>query len=145
MLFSEVAVAFIKDAEGFRSQAYQDQVGVWTLGYGSTQVAGRQVQQGDSIEDVQAEFELREILRTLSATLTNALTRPVSQSQFDALLSLAYNVGVQDVLTSTLLKKLNLGDVHGAAEEFPRWDHAGGAVDPGLLSRRLREKSLFLS
>lgn len=142
---SEAGIAFIKDAEGFRSKAYQDSVGVWTIGFGSTSIFGRSVLPSDVIEEVQADYELREYLRETCATLGPHLLHTTSQVQDDALLSLAYNVGVQDVLKSTLLRLLNEGKVEAAAEEFPRWDHAGGAVDPGLLSRRLREKSLFLS
>jgi lysozyme len=69
----------------------------------------------------------------------------VSQQQFDALCSLAYNVGCGSVTKSTLLKKLNAGDIPGAAAEFVKWDHAGGKELAGLKARREAEAAQFLS
>ena len=70
---------------------------------------------------------------------------PTTQGQFDALVSFAYNVGSRALSTSTLLKKLNAGDIKGAADEFLRWNKSGGKVMPGLTNRRKAERALFLS
>ena len=69
----------------------------------------------------------------------------LTQGQFDALVSFTYNLGARSLSTSTLLKKLNAGDYRGAADEFPRWNKAGGQVLAGLTRRREAERSLFLS
>lgn len=68
---------------------------------------------------------------------------PLTQGQFDALVSFAFNCGSLALSTSTLLKKLNSGDYEGAASEFMRWIHAGGKTITGLQRRRLLEKRLF--
>jgi lysozyme len=69
---------------------------------------------------------------------------PLTQNQFDALVSFVFNLGVGNFRTSTLLKKLNAGDNDGAAQEFGRWIHAGGKALPGLVRRREAERALFL-
>ncbi|MGL4733219.1 MAG: lysozyme, partial [Fusobacteriaceae bacterium] len=68
----------------------------------------------------------------------------INKNQFDALVSFCYNCGSGNLQTSTLLRKLNAGDYPGAAEEFPRWNRAGGKVLNGLIKRREAEKELFL-
>ena len=80
-------------------------------------------------------------------TIGYGWTHPVelTQGQFDALVSFAYNVGSRALSTSTLLKKLNAGDIKGAADEFLRWNKSGGKVMPGLTNRRKAERALFLS
>lgn len=78
-----------------------------------------------------------DVLKIVKAKLT--------QGQFDALVSFAYNVGSRALSTSTLLKKLNAGDIKGAADEFLRWNKAGGKVMNGLTRRREAERALFLS
>lgn len=69
----------------------------------------------------------------------------LTKGQFDALVSFAYNVGSRALSTSTLLKKLNAGDIKGAADEFLRWNKAGGKEMPGLTKRRKAEREVFLS
>lgn len=68
----------------------------------------------------------------------------INQNQFDALVSLTYNIGEQAFKDSTLLAKLNKGDIKGAAEQFPRWNKGGGQVLKGLVRRRADERELFL-
>ena len=70
---------------------------------------------------------------------------PVTQNQFDALVSFTYNLGAGNLRSSTLLKKLNAGDYAGAADEFPKWNKAGGKELAGLTRRRNAERDLFLS
>ena len=69
---------------------------------------------------------------------------PLTQGQFDALVSLTFNIGVAQFQKSTLLRKLNAGDLAGAAEEFLRWNKAGGKVAEGLVRRRVAEKGRFV-
>jgi lysozyme len=112
-----------------------------TIGWGHT--AG--VQLGDTCTQAQADawFQTdalwagQAILRTVDVALT--------QNQFDALVSFTFNVGVGAEAASTLLKVLNAGNYQAAADQFLRWDHVNGVVDPGLTRRRQAEQALFLS
>ena len=113
MQTSDKGIALIKQFEGCKLTAYQDSVGVWTIGYGWTQpVDGKPIRAGMTI-------------------------KPVSYTHLRA---------HETVLsTSTLLRKLNAGDYAGAADEFLRWNKAGGKVLNGLTRRREAERALFLS
>ncbi len=77
--------------------------------------------------------------------VNNAVTVPLNQDQFDALVSFTFNLGEGNLKSSTLLKKVNAGDFAGAAQEFQRWNKAGGKVLPGLTRRRACEALLFQS
>lgn len=110
----------------------------WTVGFGDT--GG--VCQGQQITEADAEARLARKVSGFEAAVSRALKRPVTENQFSALVCFAYNViGWAD---STLIKKINAGDVQGAADEFPKWDHAGGKVLAGLTKRRALERELFL-
>jgi lysozyme len=139
MRVSEECVSEIKAAEGFRSQAYPDAVGVWTIGYGST--AG--VKAGDRITEVEADRRLRLHVAAIERTLPLDVSVTLTQGQFDALVDFEYNLGRGALDHSTLLELLNRGDYSGAAAQFPRWCHAGDTLLPGLLKRRLQEQSWF--
>ena len=83
---------------------------------------------------------------TITSTPSRAAARvKLNQNQFDALVSFTYNLGAGALGSSTLLGKLNRGDFEGAADEFPKWNKAGGKVLNGLVKRRAAERSLFLS
>jgi len=129
----------IKHFEGLRLNAYQCSAHVWTIGYGHT--AG--VQPGDTVTDEQAEALLLQDIAEAERSVNHSLTVPVTQNQFDALVSFTFNVGSGNLRASTLLKKLCAGNTAGAAEEFLRWVNAGGKKSPGLLVRREAEKALF--
>ena len=92
-----------------------------------------------------AEELLRFVLERYEKGVERYVQVPISQNQFDALVSFAYNVGLNNLRTSTLLKKLNAGLYKEAAEQFPRWNRSGGKVLRGLTIRRRKEKELFLS
>ncbi|MEL6326935.1 MAG: lysozyme [Cyanobacteria bacterium J06626_23] len=130
----------IKSFEGLRLTAYQDAVGVWTIGYGTT----RNVRRGMQITRTQAEAFLQEDLVRFEQAVNDAVKVPINDNQFSALVSFAYNVGSGALRSSTLLKKLNQGDIRGAANELPRWNKAGGRVLAGLTRRRNAERALFL-
>jgi GH24 family phage-related lysozyme (muramidase) len=131
----------IKDFEGLRLNSYRDAVGVWTIGYGHTRTAGP----GQRITNEQAIALLRQDVATFEKAVTSAVRVPVTNNQFAALVSFAYNVGSGALNSSTLLRRLNAGDASGAANEFLRWNRAGGQVLAGLTRRREAERDLFLS
>ena len=138
---SQKGIDLIKSFEGCRLTAYQDSVGVWTIGYGHT--AG--VYQGMTITEKEAEDFLRSDLGTSESAVNRLVTYSMNQNQFDALVSFTFNVGSGNFGSSTLLKKLNQGDITGAANEFDKWIQAGGQVLEGLVKRRAAEKELFLN
>jgi lysozyme len=129
--------------EGKRLKAYQDSVGIWTIGYGTTFYPdGQKVKQGDSITEERADFLLK--WQVLSkAVVVDSLVK-VNQHQFDALVSFAYNVGTGALKKSTLLKKVlvNPNDP-SIADEFRKWCRAGGVVLKGLQARREAEQALY--
>jgi len=130
---------FIKSWEGCRLKAYDDGVGVWTIGYGHT----KGVKYGDECTQEQADAWFDEEIEQFGNQV-NALVIPdVPQHQFDALVSLAYNIGVGAFSKSTLLKKLNDHDYLGAAEQFDVWNKGGGMVMIGLVRRRSAERNIF--
>ena len=147
MKISSRGLELIKDFEGFSSTSYLDVVNIPTIGWGNTFYEdGTKVKLGDQISKTDA-LKLLEVVanRDFADKIFPAIKVPVSQSQFDAMCSLAYNIGVGAFLKSTLLKKVNAGDFTGAGEEFLRWNKAGGKEVLGLTRRRERERQLFLS
>lgn len=138
---SQAGVNLIKSFEGCRLTAYQDSAGVWTIGYGHT--SG--VKKGMTITEAQAEAYLKGDLGTAENAVNGKVTYSIKQNQFDALVSFTYNVGSGNFGSSTLLKKLNQGDITGAANEFDKWNKAGGQVLEGLVRRRAAEKAMFLN
>ena len=135
----------IRGHEGLRLVAYLDSVGVWTIGYGDT---GPDVVKGLTITKVQAEERLRKRLREFEGYVNRAVKVKLTQNQFDALVSLVYNIGPTNFNASTLLRKLNASDYVGAADQFLVWNK--GRVDGklvvinGLTNRRHEERELFL-
>lgn len=134
----------IKSSEGLHLRAYPDPgtgAEPWTIGYGST--GG--VTQGMSITVPQAEQRLQSDLSRVEATVDRLAAVPLTQGQFDALVSFTYNVGEGNFAHSTLLRLVNAGDFTAAAEQFGRWVRAGGKVLPGLVTRRAAERAIFES
>lgn len=142
MNISNKGINLIKQFEGLELKAYKDSVGVLTIGYGST---GPHVTVGMTITESQAETLLKKDLSRFEKGVDDLVTVPLNQNQFDALVSFSFNLGLGNLKSSTLLRKLNSLDYIGAANEIPRWDKAGGKVLKGLTRRRLAEKELFLS
>ncbi|MGD1865882.1 MAG: lysozyme [Phormidesmis sp.] len=130
----------IKSFEGLRLRAYRDAVGIWTIGFGTT----RGVQPGMSITEKKAIEFLQEDLSRFEKSINDSVKTTINDNQFSALASFTYNVGPGAFRSSTLLRKLNAGDVRGAADEFPRWNRAGGRPLAGLTRRRNAERLLFL-
>lgn len=146
MQTSDKGIALIKEFEGCKLTAYQDSVGVWTIGYGWTQpVDGKPIRAGMTINQETAERLLKTGLVSYESDVSRLVKVGLTQGQFDALVSFTYNLGARSLSTSTLLRKLNAGDYVGAADEFMRWNKAGGKVLNGLTRRREAERALFLS
>jgi len=132
----------IKDFEVFRSKAYRDPVGIWTIGYGF--IDG--VQEGDTITKEDAERRLIDELEKYERGVMEATGGNVTQSQFDALVSFAYNLGTNALRSSTLLKKVNQNpDDPSIRAEFLKWVNAGGKKLKGLVARRTAESDLYFS
>lgn len=140
MKINQEGIELIKRFEGCRLEAYLDCVGVPTIGYGHI----KDVQIGQTITQEQAEEFLKEDLDTVEQSIPNLVKVSLTGNQFSALCSFCFNLGLHALAESTLLKKLNAGDIQGAANEFKKWDHAGGRANAGLLKRRLAERDLFL-
>lgn len=146
MKTSQAGIGLIKRFEGFSGKPYRCPADIPTIGYGSTRYAdGREVSMSDQpITEAQAVQLLADTLGRYEKGVTGLVTVPLTQSQFDALVSFAYNLGLGNLGNSTLLKKLNNRDYSGAADEFPRWVRGGGKILPGLVARREAERKLFL-
>lgn len=136
----------ITDREGNVLTAYQDSVGIWTIGVGHTSAAGLpKVGKGLKITAAESDEILSRDLKTFEAGVRAAVKVPLNQNEFDALVSLAFNIGVGAFSKSTLVKKLNAGDRAGAADQFFVWNKAGGKALKGLTTRRQAERKQFLS
>lgn len=143
---NEDGIIIVKSFEGLRLQAYQDSVGIWTIGYGHTSMAGPpDVYPGMVITEAEADQILRRDLDLFEAGVTRGIAIATNSDQFSAMVSFAFNVGLGAFRDSTLLRKHNAGDFAGAANEFLRWVYAGGQVLPGLERRRKAERALYLS
>lgn len=145
MNISKAGIDLIKEFEGCYLKAYKCPAGVWTIGYGTTEpINGVKIHEGMTITQKQADDLLIQNLKTYESAVNKYVTYTINQNQFDALVSFTYNCGTGALKTSTLLEKLNKGDVQGAANEFLRWNKANGKVLNGLVRRREAERKLFL-
>jgi lysozyme len=143
MKTSERGIELIKSMEGCRLKAYPDPGSgnePWTIGYGCT----HNVHRGMTITQEDAEAMLRQELRVYEAAVEHALHVSVKQHQFDALVSLCWNVGPRNLLGSTVLRKANENDHKAAADAFLLWNKAAGKVMPGLVKRRKAERVMYL-
>ena len=132
----------IKKFEGLSLDVYDDVIGLKTVGYGHLIKEGEDF--GKSISQEQADELLRRDVQTVEKCVTSLVRHPISQNEFDALCSFTFNLGCRALQSSTLLKLINVGDIEGAAEQFLRWNRAGGNVVKGLTNRRIAERALFL-
>ena len=140
MNISEAGLELIKRHEGMRLIAYQDSVGIWTVGYGHT---GSDVGPGVTISKEEAAELLREDIGEAEACIEEHVMVDLTQGQYDALCSFVFNLGCGAFMRSTLLRMLNESDYDGAAQQFLRWVNAGGQKLPGLVKRRADEMALF--
>lgn len=140
MNISQAGIDLIKHFEGVKLKAYVCPAGVLTIGVGST---GPHVKPGMTITAAEADAMLRKDLRRFEEAVSIMVHEPLEQHEFDALTSLAFNIGTSAFCTSTLLKKLNKGDKAGAQACFHDWRKGGGKVLPGLVRRRAAEAKMF--
>ena len=146
MNVSREGIELVKKYEGFRSKPYLDAVAVATIGYGTTVYpSGKKVTMRDpAVTEAEATFLLTTMIEKQYGKAVNDLVVPeIGQHMFDALVSFTYNLGVGNLKSSTLLKKVNALDFGGAAEEFKKWNKAGGKVLSGLTKRRADEEAMF--
>ena len=137
---NQAGLELIKSFEGYREDAYLCPAGVWTIGWGTT----KNVRKGQITNPEEAENFLKRDLKIFEAQVAELVKVALTSNQFSALVSFAYNCGAGALKSSTLLKKLNQEDYLGAAEEFLKWNKAGGKMLAGLTRRRVAERSLFL-
>ncbi|MEL6439254.1 MAG: lysozyme [Cyanobacteria bacterium J06621_8] len=146
---SSLAINIVKEFEGFKDHAYIDTDGTPVIGYGLSRINGRRVSLGDRINQHQAHQALNLHLEEIHQELARVVEVPLNEHQLSALASISFNVGVDSIKESTLLRKINTQDYLGAANEFLRWDKAnlrGRLVRlPGLTRRRQAERKLFLA
>ena len=158
MKVSQKCINQIKQDEGVRNRPYQCPALLWTVGVGhvidpkhaKVPMADRKqlpipagwdrVLSNEEIDDI-----LRKDLNRFEAGVLRLIKVPLTQGQFDALVSFSFNVGLGNLQNSTLRMKLNRGDYEGAAEQFLVWTKAGGRVLKGLVIRRTHEKEMFES
>lgn len=136
---SQEGISLIKKFEGCELTAYQCSAGVWTIGYGHT----KGIEEGMEITQQEAEDMLVEELHEYENYINDNVTAPLSQNQFDAMVSWVYNLGPANLKASTLLKVLNAGDYDGVPAQIKRWNKAGGVTLDGLIRRREAESLLF--
>ena len=142
---NDAGVRLVHEFEGCKLEAYPDP-GTggepWTIGFGST---GPDIGPGTVWTQEEADARFLDDLTKFGDGVDRLVRVPLTDNQFAALVSFAYNVGLGALAGSTLLRKLNAGDYQGAADQLPRWNKAAGRVLPGLVRRRAAERELFLS
>lgn len=137
---SAASLVAIATYEGYRGNAYQDSVGVPTIGFGET--AG--VKMGDKTTPERALVQLLASTEKHADAIRACIHVPLYQHEFDAYVSLSYQIGAGAFCRSTLIKKLNKGDYTGACNELDKWVYAGGKKLPGIVKRRQKEKEMCL-
>lgn len=135
--------ALIEAFEGRFLTAYQDSVGVWTIGYGHTSAAGEPyVSQGMTITGLEADRILAADLAKVERQVEQYIKAPLNQAQFDALVSFTFNLGPGNLSRSSLCRRVNAGD-YMISNEFAKWNRAGGNVLTGLTRRRRAEAAMW--
>jgi len=143
---SEQGLALIRRFEGCRLTAYKCPAGVMTIGYGRTgTMDGQSITEGVTITQEKAEALLREDVARFAKGVEDLLSRPATQGQYDAMVSLAFNIGINGFRESTVRARFNAGQIPGAAEAFILWVKAKGMMLEGLVRRRAAEIVRFMS
>jgi lysozyme len=138
---SKKGIQVIKEFEGCKLKSYQDIVGVWTIGYGFT----KGVSPNDTMTQTECEERLLEELASYEQAVHEGTGGEYTQNQFDAMVSLAWNIGIAGFRKSSVLKAHVRGDYQAAARAFGLWNKAGGKVVAGLTRRRAAESVLYLT
>ena len=140
LALSAVALVGIAVHEGYEGSAYQDIVGIWTIGFGTTDG----VRPNQTITPVAALQRKLTDVQKFEGALKQCVTVPLSQNEYDAYRSLAYNIGSGAFCNSTLVRLLNQGRYDMACQQILRWNRAGGQVVQGLVNRRQAEYKLCI-
>lgn len=149
MTFSDACVELVKESEGCRLVAYQDAVAIWTIGFGHTPAAEREIWTQD-----QADSQLLTDLGNACDAVQSLVTVSLTQGQLDALTDFVFNLGAGKLKTSSLLRMLNSGQYAAVPDQLYRvdndgsqhgWIYGGGQILPGLVTRRKREIALWNS
>lgn len=139
MEYSKHGLTLTESFEGCRLSAYQDQAGIWTIGYGHT----KNVRPFDRCTQELAERWLQEDVQEAVYIVNRLVKVQLTQGQFDALVDFVFNLGGVNFEHSTLFLMLNQGRYEDAADQFERWAYAGGQKVAGLLRRRQAEEAEF--
>ena len=134
------AIPLIKEFEGCKLKAYKCPADVWTIGYGHTDG----VKEGDEITQQEADRLLASDVELFTTGVQRLVHSDINRNQLGALVSFSFNLGLGNLRHSTLLRMVNAGDFVGAANQFLRWNKAGGKILSGLVRRREAERQLFL-
>ena len=146
MKISKQGIALLKHFESYEMKAYTCPAGVWTIGWGFTQINGVRVKKGNIITLEEANKELIKQLRTYENVVRKAIMiKKINQSQYDALVSLCYNIGGSSFRRSDIVKLVNSRNFIGACRIFNLWSSAAKKRSKGLLRRRISERNLFCS
>lgn len=142
----KAALDLIKISEGFEAKWYRCSAGKWTIGYGTRGSPTPDQIKNETITKKDATARMMEHVRLRACDPIELRVKvDLTDNQFGALVSLVYNIGSGNFSQSTLLKLLNKEDYEGAADQFQWWRKAGGVILDGLVTRRAKEKELFLS
>ena len=137
----EKAIDLIKKYEGFSARPYKCPAGVLTIGYGRT----IDVRPYEITTEEAETIWLDKYVKTIADQILAVVNVELSNNQICALIDFVYNLGIGNFKSSTLLRKINQGDFSAAANEFLKWNKAGGIVLKGLENRRIAERMLFLN
>lgn len=132
---------FIREVEGFQREAYQDEGGVWTIGFGHT----RDVKEGDTISTHKANVHLNADIVIFEIQLQKLVRVDLTNNQYMALLSFIYNIGATQFADSTVLKYVNEGKFDLVPDELRKWNRVNNEVSLGLTRRREKEAKLFMN
>ena len=140
-LLQDKNLNFIREVEGFKREAYQDEGGVWTIGYGHT----RGVKEGDTVSTHKANMYLNTDLVIFEIQLQKLIRADLNPNQYLALLSFIYNIGATQFANSTVLKYVNEGKFELVPDELRKWNKVNNEVSLGLTRRREKEAKLFMN
>lgn len=146
MRLSEAGIKFIQTWEGLELKAYRDSKGLPTIGIGTTRYPdGTKVKMGDSCTEAQAYEWFRFDVARFEAFINRVIKIPLNQNQFDALISLVYNIGETNFTEGTVDDKLNANQIEAALQTWLKYVYSGGRKIDGLANRRIAEVKLFKS
>jgi len=146
MKISKQGIALIKHFESYEMKAYKCPAGVWTIGWGFTRVNGLKIKKGDIMTLKAADLELIKQLKIYENVVKKVIIiNKINQNQYDALVSLCYNIGGSSFRKSDIVQLVNSRNFIGACKIFNLWSKAAGKRSKGLLRRRMSERNLFCS